>query len=129
MRYEHKSRDGQRFIIYALVCPRTLLVRYVGQTSTTLEQRRRNHTTTQFHGAMRAWLEGLNSERPIAIVLEEGVNRKIPMRSDCVWYATVRETVWQKRFHRTLFNETPLESPEAAALLCNPPLPWESGTR
>jgi hypothetical protein len=89
---------------------------------------------------MRDWLASL-AERPKAIVLEEGVNRIIKLKSSWqqenkghgvmrpariqVWYSTVRETVWQKRFRRTLLNETPVESPEVATLLCNPPLPWE----
>jgi predicted GIY-YIG superfamily endonuclease len=141
MRYEHKSRDGQLFIIYALVCPRTLQVRYVGQTSTPLSQRTHNHTAHHHQGAMRDWLESLLPEHPAVLILEEGINRAIRLKSGwrrenkgggqtraarvCLWLSTVRETVWQKRFRRTLYNEMLLESSEVAALLRNPPLPWE----
>jgi len=140
MKYEHKSREGKQFIIYGLICPRTRQVRYVGQTSAALEQRTHGLTPAHFQGRMRDWLESLSPDRPIAIVLEEGVNRTVRLKSSwrmeskgngkrrfarlTVWYSTVRETIWQKRFRRTLFNETPLESPEVAALLYNPPLPW-----
>ncbi len=73
------------------------------------------------------------------MVLEQGVNRLVPLRirsskgrngkkrwllSD-VLFSTVRETAWQMRFRRTLLNRMPQESTVVAALLCNPPLPWE----
>jgi hypothetical protein len=140
-KYAHKPRAGAPFIIYALVCPRTLMVRYVGQTATELEQRTRNHTPAQFKGAMREWLESLLPEHPIAIVLENGVNEVVRMRSSnrlenkgngrkryarvTLMRSTIRETTWQKRFRRTLFNECALESIEVAVLLRNPVFPWD----
>lgn len=141
MRYEHKSRDGQPFIVYALVCPRTKQVKYVGQTSTPLEQRTKNHTPTHFQGAMRDWLESLLPEHPIAVVLETGINKQLRWRSGTryesnghggthgvlvrVWLSTIRETVWQKRMRRTLLNADEIESPEVAACLVNTRLPWQ----
>ena len=140
MKYEHKSLDGQPFTIYALVCPRTRLVRYVGQTSTSLEQRTYNHTPYHFQGAMREWLESLLPDKPIAVILETGVNRRVRFVSNTrreykgdgkyraarvrVWWSTVRETVWQKRLRRTLLNADMLESEDVAAYLTNGTLPW-----
>lgn len=136
-----QSRDGQPFIIYALVCPRTSLVRYVGQTNGDLKARTQNHSPSHYRGAMRDWLKSLLPEHPIVVVLEDGTNRLIRFNSSGhtenkgagqrrparvrLWFATVRETLWQKRFRRTLLNEALLESPEVAALLRNPELPWE----
>jgi hypothetical protein len=140
-KYVHKSRAGQPFIVYALVCPRTLLVRYVGQTATELAQRTHNHTPAQFKGAMREWLESLLPEHPIAVVLENGVNDVVKMRSSIrreattngrtrwghvtLWRSTIRETTWQKRFRRTLLNDAAVESIEVDALLKNPKFPWD----
>jgi hypothetical protein len=142
---EHKTRDGQPFTIYALMCPHTMQVRYVGQTSGELKARTKDHSPSHFHGEMRDWLEALLPEHPVPIVLEIGTNRLVKLKSGWrkenkgngtmraarigVWYSTVRETVWQKRFRRTLLNETPLESLEVAALLCNPVLPWETASQ
>jgi hypothetical protein len=55
-KYQHKPRNGQPFFIYALVCPRTQIVRYVGQSTTTPTQRLHNHTAYHHEGAMRDWL-------------------------------------------------------------------------
>ena len=143
--YEHKTKDGAPFTIYGLVCPLTRAVRYVGQTSTTLQQRTQNHSPSHFKpGPMRDWLESLGENSPDVVVLETGTNRNVRLKSSfrreskgaCgmrwarvnVWYSTVRETLWQKRFRRTLFNDAPLESLEVAALLLNPPLPWDKRT-
>ncbi len=81
MKYERKNWNGLPFTIYALVCPRTLQVRYVGQTSTPLSQRTHNHTPYHFQGAMRDWLQSLLPEHPIAIVLETGINRRVQFKS------------------------------------------------
>ncbi len=140
MKYEHKSRDGQPFTIYALVCPRDMCVRYVGQTTKPLSVRLREHVNAHKDDAVGTWLRILCDDKPLIITLESGVNQRVRWRSSRrltsnghgglhgapvrMWLSTIRETVWQKRFRRTLLNAASVESVEVDAVLLNPKLPW-----
>ncbi len=135
----YPQRDGQPFIIYALVCPIAQDVKYVGQT-VNLDIRIQGHGPRRHSGAMRDWLLSLGKEHPIVVVLERGVNRRVRLRVSesrgrrrrkhawtYIWLSTVRETVWQLRHRRTLLNKAQVESSRVAQLLTNPPLPWDEG--
>src|ERR1035441_6278514 len=73
-------REGKPFIIYALVCPLTLEVKYVGQTID-IEQRTRGKTHQQgkHHAPLTEWLRTLGYLRPYKVILETGVNRRVDL--------------------------------------------------
>lgn len=133
-------RDGKPFFIYALVCPLTLEVRYVGQTID-LEQRTRgrmHHNSGKYNGPLGAWLRTLGYLRPYKVILERGINRRVhvpvaprehtrgrkPLGE--VWLSSVQETKWIKRFRKTIVNKNRVGRADVDRLLTNPPLPWET---
>lgn len=72
-------RDGKPFVIYALVCPLSLEVKYVGQT-VDLEQRTRGKThNTRGHTRLTEWLQTLGYLRPYKVILEKGINRRVEL--------------------------------------------------
>lgn len=132
--------EDKPFFIYALVCPLTLEVKYVGQTID-LEQRirgRMHHGSGKCNGPLGDWLRTLGYLRPYKVILERGVNRRVnvpatsrdhvrgrrPIGERTVWLSSVQETKWIKRFRRTILNQRP-GSIDVDRLLTNPPLPWE----
>lgn len=130
-------REGKPFVIYALVCPLTLEVKYVGQTID-LEQRvrGRTHSLNKCHAPLTEWLRTLGYLKPYKVILERGVNRRVELplshgqksggRSGSVWLSSCLETKWIKRFSRTILNVNRNGVIEASLLLVNPsPLPWE----
>jgi hypothetical protein len=76
-------RQGRDFFIYALVCPMTLVVKYVGQTCD-LRQRTsaRAHVGT-YETAARAWLASMGYLRPYRVILESGANRTVRLKYEC----------------------------------------------
>jgi|ERR1700722_2655674 len=72
---QNAKREGKPFVIYGLVCPITLELKYVGQTID-LNQRTRSRT----HGApretaLKEWIASLGGYlRPNRVILERGVN-------------------------------------------------------
>lgn len=134
-KYTHASKAGRPFVIYALVCPTTREVKYVGQTGD-LDARMTRHWPSAHQGTMRDWLLSLGQQRPVVVVLEKGVNRFVRLRVRegngknrwrNVWFSTVRETIWQVRHRRTILNIERVESSWVAQPLTNPPLPWDDG--
>jgi hypothetical protein len=132
-------REGQPFLIYALVCPLTLEVKYVGQTID-LEQRTRGktHKLGDHHAPLTEWLRTLGYLRPYKVILERGINRPVelpaPKRTErrgrqsaspVTWLSFCLEAKWIKRFRRTIVNRNKTGSIDASLLLVNPPLPWE----
>jgi len=136
-------REGRPFIIYALVCPITLEVKYVGQT-VDLEQRVRGRThgfSGQHHAPLTEWLRTLGYLKPYKVILEHGTNRRVVLpettraekrgrkRAACgsAWLSSCLEAKWIKRFRRTIINANKTGVIEASLLLVNSsPLPWES---
>lgn len=133
-------REGKPFFIYALVCPLTLEVKYVGQTID-LDQRTRGraHGTTK-RGPLYEWLKTLGYMKPYRVILERGINRRVeikesPLRGKqdgrrhqfpyTTWLSSCLEAKWIKRFRRTVVNKNKTGVIDASLLLVNPPLPWE----
>lgn len=142
---EVKLREGKPFFIYALVCPLTLDVKYVGQT-VDLQKRIRAHTASQpvfqRDSESRDWLRSLGYLRPYRVILERGINRRVTIKGTAkamyfktgrrptglktVWLSSVMEAKWMKRFRRTILNTARIG--DLTAHLTNPPLPWEEGS-
>jgi hypothetical protein len=138
-----EKRDGKPFTIYGLICPITLEVKYVGQ-STDVDRRFYQHTGTNSHEAeVRQWMESLGGYlRPYRVILERGVNRVVRLKSYAtrkegspgpspsgftdVWLSSCLELKWIKRHRRTVLNRRvkPLKAIEDA-LSNQQPLPWE----
>jgi hypothetical protein len=134
------NRIGQPFFIYALVCPVTLEVKYVGQTID-LENRGRSHTSgsTAYNSAVQQWLRTLGYLRPYRVILERGTNRRVEVKATTpdgqrgrrpiglrsVWLSHITEAKWLKRFRRTILNKDRVGILGVEQLLTNPPLPWE----
>src|ERR1700675_11254 len=77
---QNANREGKPFIIYALVCPITLDVKYVGQT-VDLDQRTRSRTHTRSGDPVAAWLSSLGRYlRPHRVILEQGINRVVRVK-------------------------------------------------
>jgi hypothetical protein len=137
---QNASREGRPFIIYGLICPVTLEVKYVGQT-VDLDQRTRSRTHTRKGDPVAAWIGSLGKYlHPHRVILEQGVNRVVRVkvtavrkpgagRSPCgykdVWLSTCLETKWIKRFRRTVLNRRVNQIPTVYDVLSNPPLPWD----
>jgi hypothetical protein len=129
------KHDGKAFVIYALVCPLTSEIKYVGQTID-LEQRFRAHWQKRAgSGPLAEWLRSLGDVKPYRIILERGINRRVmlPARvSKRGWNIAPRatslaiclEAKWIKRLRRSIVNKDSVGS-TSSALLVNPPLPWE----
>ena len=135
-------RDGKPFLIYALVCPLTLEVKYVGQT-TDLERRTRGtHGSGRncYHGPLTEWLRTLGHLKPYRVILEQGTNRRVevtataldrahirgrkPIGKKATWLSFCLEAKWIKRFRRTIVNKNKTGDIGAYQALVNPPLPW-----
>jgi hypothetical protein len=138
-------RDGTPFFIYALVCPLTLEVKYVGQTID-LEQRTRGgahrggaHGKTGYNGPLTQWLRTLAHLKPYRVILETGINRRVALKATArdnvrgrrpigvreTWLSSCLEAKWIKRFRRTILNKNKVGVIEVGQALVNPPLPWE----
>jgi hypothetical protein len=96
-------------IVYALVDPNTLQVRYVGRTSQTAARRLRHHLGAARRGSPKsvyAWIRSIAPALPIIVVLQEVEHARIK-RNDGLYETTVAaaETKWMKRFERSkIFN-------------------------
>ena len=138
---QNAGRDGKPFVIYGLVCPVTLEVKYVGQ-STDLKSRTEQRTHNARNGdPVRAWIDSLGGYlRPYRVILERGVNRVVRVRETKtrkpgagrapsgyrdVWLSSCLETKWIKRFRKTVLNARAKQLPAVYDSLTNPPLPWE----
>lgn len=139
----NEKRDGKPFVIYGLICPITLEVKYVGQ-STGVSSRFRQHTRANGHETeVREWMESLGGYlHPHRVILEHGVNRVVRLKSYAVrkegkpgpspsgytdvWLSSCLELKWIKRHRRTVLNRRvkPLKAIEDA-LSNQQPLPWE----
>jgi len=128
-------RDGKPFFIYALVCPITMEVKYVGQTID-LEQRIRGSRHSMGPNTPLAqWLRTLGHLRPYKVILERGTNRRVelPKRHEVMpgkpreiqsrWLSSCLEPKWIKRFRRTILNKN--KNIDVDRVLVNPPLPWD----
>lgn len=132
-------REGKPFFIYALVCPLTLEVKYVGQTID-LEQRTRGraHRSGQSKGPLYEWLRTLGYLKPYKVILEHGTNRRVsvtatrfhagrgrkPIGERVTWLSSCLEAKWIKRFRRTIINRNKTGEIGAYQALVNPALPW-----
>jgi hypothetical protein len=132
-------KEGKPFVIYALVCPLTLEVKYVGQTID-LEQRTRGTHGSKQQGSLTEWLRTLRYLRPYKVILERGINRKVevtafhydrahirgrkPTGEKVTWLSSCLEAKWIKRFRRTIINKNKTGEIGAYQALVNPPLPW-----
>ncbi len=136
-------REGKPFFIYALVCPLTLQVKYVGQTLD-LEQRtrgREHHGSGKHNAPLAQWLRSLGYLRPYRVILEQGINRPVEVTATAVdlahvrgrrrivgvratWLSSCLEAKWIKRFRRTIVNKNKTGEYGAYQALVNPPLPW-----
>lgn len=132
MAIRNLNRDGKPFIIYALVCPLTLEVKYVGQSiNLTKRTQHRTHTHALPGDLLRVWIESLGYLRPYRVILERGVNRIVKVkRAELsgykeVWLSSCLETKWIKRFYRTVLNHRVKQVDSVWNALTNPPLPWE----
>lgn len=133
------KRGGKPFIIYALICPITLEVKYVGQT-TNLNQRLRGHLAPG-ETAVKQWMSSLGEYlHPHRVILEQGVNRVVRVKVTAVrkpgagrtpfgykdfWLSSCMETKWIKRFDRTVLNRRRYQIRELYDALVNPRLPWD----
>jgi hypothetical protein len=140
MTIKNKKRDGKSFIIYALICPISLEVKYVGQC-VDLNQRTRGRMHSGHDANVRDWINSLGGYlRPYRLILETGVNRIVRVkvsaerkpgrgRTPCgykdVWLSTCLETKWIKRFRRTILNRRGKQLPAVYDALSNPRLPWD----
>ena len=132
------TTEGKQFFIYALICPLTLDVKYVGQT-VNLDQRTggKHHTTGKHNSPLAQWLRTLGHLSPHRVILERGTNRRVELRRhgrrsqrwhngvQRVWLSSCLEAKWIKRFRRTILNQNKDGVMDASRLLVNPPLPWE----
>jgi hypothetical protein len=135
------KRDGKPFIIYGLICPMTLEVKYVGQTIDLGQRTKASSSHKLWAGdSMKQWLDTLGYLRPYRVILERGVNRVVrvpvvvkrkpgqgrgPSGYKDVWLSTCLETKWLKRFRKTVLNTRAKQLPTIYDALSNPPLPWD----
>ncbi len=134
------ERNGKPFVIYGLIDPMTLEVKYVGQ-SADLKQRTRQRAHNAYDVAVREWTESLGFLRPYRVILERGINRVVrvkvkavrkigapgpsPSGFSDVWLSSCLEAKWAKRFRRTILNRQSTLIPSIDEVLTNPPLPWD----
>jgi len=136
------QKEGKPFFIYALVCPLTLEVKYVGQTGS-IEQRRRGatHMGSRHNTPLTQWQRTLGYLKPYMVILERGINRRIEVTVTCrerehirgrkptigakpTWLSFCLEAKWIKRFRRTIINQNKTGEIGAWQVLVNPSLPW-----
>ncbi|HZR58471.1 MAG TPA: GIY-YIG nuclease family protein [Terriglobales bacterium] len=96
-------------LIYALVDPDNLHVRYVGRTSQTAASRLRHHLSAAKRGhtaALYAWIRSISPRVPLLIVLQELENYRVRLGEGRYESSVAAcETKWMKRFERSrLFN-------------------------
>jgi len=133
-----QPHEDREFFIYALVCPLTSEVRYVGQTKQPKKRFAGEHGTGKgtSKGPLGEWLRTLGHMKPYRVILERGINRRVmlPSRVDFrgrtqaaheTWLSSCVEAKWLKRFRRTIINVDKVGS-ISGLLLVNPPLPWET---
>jgi hypothetical protein len=135
------ARGGKPFVIYGLVCPVTLEIKYVGQ-ATDMNKRTQQLKHHSHDNAVSEWIKSLGGYLfPYRVILERGVNRVVRVRvmahrkagapgpSPCgykdVWLSSCLETKWIKRFRRTALNRRAQQLPTLYDALTNPPLPWD----
>lgn len=139
---QNAKRGGKPFFIYGLICPVTLEVKYVGQT-TDLNIRTKGLTHhSPKDTAVGQWIASLGTYlSPSRVILERGVNRVVRVKvnavrktgargpSPCgykdVWLSSCYETKWIKRFEKTALNRRVKQLPTIYDALSNPPLPWD----
>jgi hypothetical protein len=139
---EIELRDGKPFIIYALVCPITLEVKYVGQTADLNRRTSGKAHSCAYNAPFLRWVESLGYLKPYRVILERGINRRVTVKSTIpdlqskrggrrptglktVWLSSCMETKWLKRFCWTILNTNPIGSIDVNQLFTNPPLPWD----
>lgn len=136
-------RQGKPFVIYGLVCPKTLEVKYVGQTIDLNQRTRsRTHSGTKYESSVKDWIDSLGEFlRPYRVILERGINRVVHVKVICdrktdkrgpkpcgykdAWLSSCLETKWIKRFEKTVLNRRVNQLPTVYDALVNPPLPWD----
>jgi hypothetical protein len=134
---QNAKRNGKPFVVYGLICPITLEVKYVGQS---IDLNHRNHGA--WEPSLKQWLDSLGGYlRPHRVILERGeANRVVRVRVNVkrkpgqgrgpcgykdVWLSSCLETKWIKRFQKTLLNRRIKQLPTVYDALTNPPLPWD----
>jgi hypothetical protein len=142
----HRVHESRPFIIYALVCPLTLEVKYVGQTRDLGKRTGGAHGTGKLSGKgpLADWLRTLGYLKPYRIILERGINRRIMLPERVLrkeemkggyfgkrtvpahetWLSSCVEAKWLKRFRLTIINSDKLGS-ISALMLVNEQLPWD----
>jgi hypothetical protein len=139
----YRNQAGSPFVIYALVCPRTLEVRYVGQTIDFERRIAGGKSHSRQNKPLTLWLESLGHLEPYRVILEHGVNRQVtvkqfaadrahvrgrkPTGTRVTWLSSCQEAKWIKRFRRTILNTNKTGEIGAYQALVNPPLPWGNG--
>lgn len=140
---ENAKRAGKPFVIYGLICPMSLEVKYVGQTiDINKRTRSRTHSGVRRETDVKAWIDSLGGYlRPYRVILERGVNRVVRVQvlavrktgargpTPCgykdVWLSSCLETKWIKRFRLTVLNKRVKQIATVYDALSNPPLPWD----
>lgn len=107
--------------IYALVCPTTHVVKYVGQ-AINIDARYRHHWSGK-DITTGEWVRKLKAP-PFLLILEVVERKRIPAPGcidKTIEASTYAETKWIKRFRRTVFNaRTRLNSVDTWEYLVNP---------
>jgi len=137
---QNAKRAGRLFYVYALVCPLTLAVKYVGQTCDLRQRTSARAHVGLFETKAREWLDSMGYLRPYRVILESGVNRVVRLKYECrrkpgsgrspngykdVWFSSICEAKWLKRFRKTVLNANRKEIERVWDALVNPPLPWD----
>lgn len=100
------TSDGA--FIYALVCPLTLEVKYVGQTAE-LKRRFQSHLSSSHLKSgtpLARWIDSLTPTVPGMVILETVEDRRVQTPKGRVRLSSIMEAKWIKRFHRTVLNRS-----------------------